>query len=220
MTELRAAEIRLAVTYAPQNARGAVGALFALDDALGNLLRSAREPMLAQMRLTWWHAQLEALDTAAPPAVPELRALADHVVGDAVTGANLARMVEGWEALIDDPPLDAAALTVHSDRRGGGLFAAIAACCGYGGDGVEDAGRGWALVDLAVHLGDAGKAEAARALAGPLLDSATRRHWGRKGRMLGALAHMARIDAAAKVPQEPGSPRRVARMAWHALSGR
>ncbi|GAA0728714.1 squalene/phytoene synthase family protein [Sphingomonas japonica] len=214
------AERSLALTYAPASARPAVRALFALDDALSGVLRTAAEPMIAQMRFTWWHAELSALDRTSPPSVPVLRDLAEHVVERGVTGEALARQVEGWEALFEDPALGEAAMLAHARLRGGGLFAAVAACSGYAGDGVEAAGQGWALADLAAHVREPHQRDAAFALARPLLDVATCQRWGRGGRTLGALAHLARIDASAATPSAPGSPRRVARMAWHALTGR
>ncbi len=213
-------ERSLAVTYAPRAARAGIAALFALDDALAGVLRSAREPMLAQMRLTWWHGQLEALDHAAPPAMPELRALAEHVVGHGVTGAELTRQVEGWEALIEQDAVDETAMLAHAEARGAALFGAVARLCGYDRAVVAEAGQGWALADLADHLSDVEAAQRARALAKPRLDRAVREHWGKRGRTLGALAHLARADLAPGQPVATGSPRRVARMAWHALTGR
>jgi phytoene synthase len=51
-------ERRLALAYAPGRARAATLGLFALDAALGNLVRAAREPLLGQMRLAWWREEL------------------------------------------------------------------------------------------------------------------------------------------------------------------
>jgi phytoene synthase len=82
-------------------------------------------------------------------------------------------------------------------------------------DPLGEAGRGWALADLAGHLSDPATAASARAAALPLLMSATRHRWSRAGRPLGALAHIARLDLAG-----PATPWRVARLAWHRLTGR
>src|SRR3546814_7046937 len=51
-------ELALAICYAPRKARAALAALFALDATLADVLRTTTEPMLGQMRLTWWHDAL------------------------------------------------------------------------------------------------------------------------------------------------------------------
>ena len=47
------ATFSLAMTYAPATKRPALEALFALDDTLAGILRTTREPLVGQMRLTW-----------------------------------------------------------------------------------------------------------------------------------------------------------------------
>jgi len=49
---------RLALAYAPAKARLQTLALFALDTRLAGLLRNSSEPMLAQLRLSWWRETL------------------------------------------------------------------------------------------------------------------------------------------------------------------
>lgn len=68
-------ERALAVRYAPLDAQPGMAALLALDERLGAILRSTREPLIGQMRLTWWHEALAALDTASAPAEPLLSTL-------------------------------------------------------------------------------------------------------------------------------------------------
>lgn len=180
-------------------------ALFALDVTLARLALGTKEPLVAQMRLTWWH---DALRSAQPPAHPILRALS------AVDGARAAAMVDGWQLLLDAP--DDAALAGFAHARGG-LFA-LAAAAIHADDPVDAAGRGWALADLALLTADPALARRARAAAAPLLAQATGQHWSASGRALGALAHLARIDL--DVPPHEGGARRVARLAWHRLTGR
>src|SRR3546814_17336884 len=60
-------ELALAICYAPRKARAALAALFALDATLADVLRTTTEPMLGQMRLTWWHDALTRLEAAPPP---------------------------------------------------------------------------------------------------------------------------------------------------------
>ncbi|RYD27134.1 MAG: hypothetical protein EOP89_05470, partial [Lysobacteraceae bacterium] len=64
------------MAHMPVPRRPAVEAVLALDRALGQILRTTREPMIGQMRLTWWHGALSDLDDKAPPAQPVLQGLA------------------------------------------------------------------------------------------------------------------------------------------------
>jgi 15-cis-phytoene synthase len=214
-------ETELAISYAPRACRPAVHALFALDAALGHVLRSTTEPLLGQMRLTWWWEALGRLDREAAPPEPVLRAIAASVLPLGITGARLGAMVDGWEALLEDP-LDEAAILRYGDMRGAGLFAIAGDVLDCGHDPIAEAGRGWALADLALHVRDDTVAAIARAAGAPALREANRTRWSRQGRMLGALARLGAIDLArpAGVPGRIGGPRRVARMGWHRLTGR
>ncbi|HVI98464.1 MAG TPA: squalene/phytoene synthase family protein [Sphingomonas sp.] len=214
-------EFALAISYAPRAARAPLGALFALDATLAQVLRTTTEPMLGQMRLTWWHDALVRLDAAPPPAEPVLSALAAEVLPAGVTGADLAQMVAGWEELLE-PEMDEAALLRHARERGGRLFDLAARIVGVDRPAIAPAGEGWALADLALHVGDPALAERARALARVRLDGAVEADWPRPVRMVGAFAHLARFDLAAPADAPPprGAPRRVARLLWHRLSGR
>lgn len=216
-------ESALVVGYARPARRPALAALLDLDSALAQVLRATREPLVGQMRLTWWHEALTRLDTAPPPAEPVLAALAATVLPRGVSGARLATMVDGWEELLDDDLSRDEAMMRFAERRGAGLFGMAGELLGaHPDDPLVAAGAGWALVDLARHLRDARTGEKALVMARAALGTATRSHWSRQARALGALAHLALLDAA--VPRDRplpiGSPRRVARLAWHRLTGR
>lgn len=201
-------EVQLVAAYAPATARAALSALWSLDARLASILRTTSEPMIGQMRLTWWHDAV-----GRPTAIagePVLAALAQA----AVAPAAAQRIVEGWEALLDGE--DNAALAQYASGRGSGLFAAAADALGAG-DAVEAAGAGWALVDLARHHSRADVARRALALAAERLAEAPI-GWSRAGRPLGMLTKLARRDLAGPEPQ--GSPRRIAALAVLALTGR
>ncbi|WP_193754622.1 squalene/phytoene synthase family protein, partial [Sphingomonas sanguinis] len=95
-------EQALAVGYAPASAREGFAALLDLDHQLASILQSTTEPMIGQMRLTWWYEALEKLDREPAPAHPVLQRLAESVLPGGVRGVDLAPMIEGWEALLDD----------------------------------------------------------------------------------------------------------------------
>lgn len=215
-------ESALALSYAPPALRPALTALLDLDSALAAVLRTTREPLVAQMRLTWWHEALTRLDSAAPPAEPILVSLAATVLPHGVSGARLATMIDGWEELLDED-LTHDEMMRFAERRGAGLFGMAGALLGArANDPLAAAGTGWALVDLARHLRDSSAGEKALISARSLLDAATRVRWSRETRALGALTHLALLDAAVPLdrPLPIGSPRRVARLAWHRLTGR
>jgi phytoene synthase len=204
-----ARERALILATAPARARAALAALLALDDALGSVLRTTREPMLGQMRLTWWNDALSRLDTVRSPPQPVLAALAASVLPHGVTGAVLAGMIDGWEELLDRGVLADDALVRFATARGGTLFRSAAHVLGSE-DRVDEAGRGWALSDLAVHSREPGRAPV---LAAPLLESAARQRWSRAGRPLGAMAHLAAMPRASPAAQ-------TARVLWHRVTGR
>lgn len=161
-------EVRgLALHFVPAASRARVHALWALDEALAQVVRTTTQPMIGQMRLTWWHERLMQLDTAPPPAEPILTTL--HPTGH---GAALAGLVEGWEMLLEPLPLDAGALATHAALRGETLFAATARMIGFA-PGPEGAGRGWAASDLARHCSDPATTAAAHRLAQVALAGAT-----------------------------------------------
>lgn len=215
-------ERALVLAYAPADRRAALAALLALDDALALLLRTTSEPALGQLRLAWWREALARLDTEPAPAEPVLQGIAQTLLPLGVTGASLVPIVHGWEVLIEEEALDADALRRFGEGRGT-LFVAAARALGAGaGDPAEAAGSGWALVDLGRNLRVPGEAAEAREQAERLLDHALARRWSARGRALGALAHLARMDLAlpADAPVPHGAPGRVGRLFWHRLTGR
>ncbi|MDT8758043.1 squalene/phytoene synthase family protein [Sphingomonas psychrotolerans] len=214
-------ERALALSYAPPHSRDALGALFALDDALAQLLRTTREPALGQMRLAWWREALARLDEEPAPAEPVLQAIAREVLPKGLRGAALVPIVHGWEVLIEEEMLDHDALERFAEGRGQVFVAAGTLVGTTPGDPLVAAGRGWALADLSRHLQGPDEAERARALATPLLDVAAAARWSRKGRALGALAHLARLDLRLPKGEQPriGAPHRVGRLLWHRLTG-
>ena len=213
------AERNLVLTYVRARCRAAIGALFVLDDALAEIVRTTREPAIGQMRLTWWHEALGKLDAAPPPAEPVLQTIARDLLPCGVRGSDAAAMIDGWDVLIEEPELDQDALRRFGAGRGGTLFALAAQALDAKVplEAVRVAGSGWALADLADGLSNSQEAEAARALALVQLRTALEQQWPRSLRPLGMLAHFARMDAK-RVP--PGSPKRLARVLWHRLTGR
>ena len=204
----------LAFSYAPDRSRAALEALFALDTALGNILRTTSEPLVGQMRLAWWREALQSLDTSGAPAEPVLQSLTALALPLGITGAALSAMVDGWEPLLGDSRLGS--IEDHARLRGRALFAmAGVALDAAEGDPVGEAGEGWALADLAANLSDPALASQARERAAAMLAHARRSRWSRNGRALGALALIADRQLSGPVP-----PSFVLRLARFRLTGR
>lgn len=198
--------------YASAQQRPALAALWALDETLAALLRTTSQPLIGQMRLTWWHDRLSSLADGLPPTEPVLAGLATHVLPAGVTPAMLAAVVEGWEELLEGGRLGAEAMERHGALRGAGLFACAARVLGAGRDPHEAAGRGWALADLARHVSDPEERALAWELARGALAEALAVRWSRAGRPLGALAVLAARD--------PAEPRDAPARTWWALRHR
>ncbi|AXJ96384.1 MULTISPECIES: squalene/phytoene synthase family protein [unclassified Sphingomonas] len=205
----------IALASAPAGARPALAGLFALDRRLGDIVRAARDPMIGQMRLTWWYEALGRLDAAPAPAEPILRALAADVLPNGIAGAALAAMIEGWEVLLDHAP-DADALDAYAKGRGETLFSLGCRILGADmGPQQRFAGRGWALADLAMHSSNPAVAQNAAQHATAALDTAFVVPWPPAARPLGSLALLVRLDGA------PGGPLgKTARLTRFRLFGR
>lgn len=140
---------RMAIAYAPASDRLRWVALFALDRRFAQIVRAAREPMLAQLRLSWWR------ETLALPA-------AERPVGDAVIAAltnwpdaaALVALADGWEGVLGEAPLDAAAFAALAGARGEAVAAIVRERAAAMTGDANALGYRWALADLAAHLSD------------------------------------------------------------------
>jgi phytoene synthase len=204
----------LALSYAPDRSRAALEALFALDTALGNVLRTTREPLVGQMRLAWWREALEGLDASGAPAEPVLQSLTAAALPLGITGRALGEVVDGWEPLLGD--IGVGMIDDHARLRGRALFTTAGMALDVApGDPVGDAGEGWALADLASNLSDPALASRARERAATLLAHAPQSRWSRNGRALGALALIAERQLSGPIP-----PTFVFRLARFRITGR
>jgi len=215
------ADIGLALTYVPPRDRGALAALFAIDRAMGDVVRSTKEPMLGPIRLAWWRERLEELDEGTEaPAEPRLQAVARELIPRGVTGRELAALESGWLRLFDPFPW-----SVQTSEaiwfRGNLLFGLGARAVRCSDERIQGAGGLWALVDAARHCSD----PESRAM---LIQQAQTFARGLGGvrfpgplRPLSMLAAIASRDARRGEPFErEGTPGRAAVMLRHRFSGR
>lgn len=209
----------LALSYVPARRRAAIEALWRLDAALGAVVAGSKDSMISRIKLVWWRDALERLDRDHAPAEPILQAVARDVLPVGVSGAELSAMEAAWTVLLSPDPLNAADLDAYA-ARGRLLFGLSARLLGVSDAGVERAGEGWALADLARHSGDDDDSGAALAAAKDRLSE--EQSWPSALRPLGMLAMLARRDVARGpgIFEPQGSPGRMWRMLRHRLTGR
>ena len=215
------ADIGLALTYAPLPNRGALAALFSLDRAMGDVVRTTKEPLLGPIRLAWWRERLEELDDdGTAPAEPRLQQAAAELIPRGVTGRELAALESGWPRMFDPFPW-----TVQTSEaiwfRGNLLFNLGARVVGRADERIQGAGGLWTLVDAARHCSDpqsramliAQARSFARGLAGVRFPGPLR--------PLSTLTVLAIRDCRRGEPFErEGTPGRAAAMLRHRFSGR
>lgn len=215
------ADIGLALTYVPVRRRGALAALFAIDRAMGEVVRSTREPMLGPIRLAWWRERLEELDQGrAAPAEPRLRRFQQELTPLGITGRDMAELEGAWLRLFDPFPWG-----IETSEaiwlRGNRLFGLGARVLGKPDQHLQETGGLWALVEVARHCSDM----SSRALLLKQGRSLAQRLGGEKFaaplRPLSMLAALAIRDCRRGEPFEAeGTPGRAAAMIRHRLSGR
>jgi len=108
------------------------------------VVRTAREPILAQLKLAWWRDRLSADPAGWPKGEPLLARLSGWT-----DPAGLVPLVDGWEGLLAEDP----AAPAMSEAFAGGRAAAmeaLAARLGCSGGAAAEAARQWALADLAL----------------------------------------------------------------------
>jgi len=131
-----------------------------LDARLAAIVRHAREPMLGQLRLTWWREPISGDTPSIDGADPLLALLSDF----ASDRQALAELAAGWELMLGERPLSTQFFGDLALARG----RALAECLSQEEPATADARRqaeNWALADIATHLGDQDEREAAVDLA-------------------------------------------------------
>ena len=202
------ADRELALLHMPGPVREAFRALFSIDLAMADVVARATEPNLARIKLAWWREQLEALDSAPPPAEPRLKAAAEELLPRGVAGAELAKLETGWAVLLDER-IEAQLVA----ERGSLLFTIGGRLLGSEDANVADAGALYALAAVG-RRGLPEMFEPARAIFEKLCSHRFRRNL----RPLTMLARAAARDLRLKEPE--GSRARLLGMLAHRWSGR
>lgn len=191
---------------------------------MGAIVAAAREPAIGAIRLIWWRDALCRLDESdAPiPTEPLLDRAARDLLSTGLRGQELARIEEGWTALLEAAAPGEPEITAHAEGRGGPLFAMSAVLLGATPDDAVRAGEGWALADLGHRLRNVEARRFARNLAAERLVQVDISRWPAMLRPLGLLVTLARQDAAMPADRlrRQGSPGRLLRALAYRLTGR
>ena len=190
--------------YWPVELRSAFDALFAIDDAMAEVVAAASQPALAAIKLAWWREALVRLDSAAPPPEPRLQAVAEQLISRGVSGTMVSGIEDGWTTLLDEQP-DMERIAARGER----LFAIGAVLLGGADDRLAEAGGLYALNDVARR----GLMETRAAVP-------ARHRFPRRLRPLTALAKLAARDLRHGWPMEPeATPRRALALIVHRMFG-
>ncbi len=147
------AEQTLALAHASGGHRTRLAAFLKLDRRLGQFVSQSKEIMLTQMRIAWWRDQLAKPVIDRPTGDVVLDALGVHWAGEETA---LTALVDGWEALLAQPPLpDEAALEFVGGRAS--CFAGMARLAHCDPGNASHCGVIWAFADLAAKISDAGE---------------------------------------------------------------
>ena len=189
--------------------RPAFDALFAIDDAMADVVAGSTQPALGAIKLAWWRERLIDLDQGKVPAEPRLQAAWTQLLPRGVSGEELSDLEAGWAALLDQSP-DMASVA----DRGTRLFelAARLLRVEFRDETLRVAGRMFA-----------GASAARRGFFGvPALGGSGRTKSPRRARPLTALAALAARDLRRGGPPfEPeGTPGRAFTILKHRVTGR
>ena len=213
-------DFALALSYVPARDRAVLRALFEIDAAMGDVVRTTSEPALGAIRLAWWRERLEDLDSGAVPAEPRLQSVVSQLLPRGVAGRDIAALEDGWLRLFDPFPWELR--TAEAIRfRGRRLFGLAASVLGERSGEIEAAGDAWALTDAARHCSDSDSRAVLLNQARTLGREIAGTKIGSSLRPLSMLGVLAIRDAARGEPFEPeGTPRRAAIMLRHRMTGR
>ena len=133
-------------------ARADVIALYALNLELARIADAVREPLMGEIRLTWWREAIEEIFAGRPVRRhPVVEALAGAIQRRGLTAAPFEAMIEARFADIDAEPFaDLDAIEAYLDATAGGVMALAAQVLGAGeAAAVTPAARAWGLAGLA-----------------------------------------------------------------------
>lgn len=138
---------------AGQVARADLIALYAFNHELARATEAAREPLVQEIRLTWWREALDEVFAGRPPRRhPVVEALAETIGRHALPAAAFETLIEARIEAIEAPaPADEAAVHRHVDATAGTLMGLAASILDPAAPtaATQAAARAWGLAGLA-----------------------------------------------------------------------
>lgn len=138
---------QLAIAYAPLNIRSAFALLLQIDNRFAEILRNAREPMIAQIKMAWWREAFASPAEARPKGEPLLHAL--NEVGEYIPLSALEALAAAWEHLLGNERFSQELVDAHAELRAEAIFLTYAGWMGTVQD-MRPIGRIWALEALRI----------------------------------------------------------------------
>jgi phytoene synthase len=148
----------LTLLHAPAAARPALAALYALNLELGRIRELVSEPLLGEIRLTWWREAVEGAYAGHPRAHPLVQAIASHLPARGVPQDGLDALIEARTAdIVNEQPRTVDDLVQYVAATAGQLTWLAAVAC-TGSTDVEPtaaraAGRAWGLTGVIRAVG-------------------------------------------------------------------
>ena len=139
----------LAMAYTPVAFRPAFDLMLQLDARFADIVRKAREPMIAQIKLAWWRDAFAAEPALRPKGEPLLQALG--ACGDIIPLLALEDLVSAWELLLGEGQWAAQDVEKHAALRGGAIFGSYVVWIGEACD-ISALSNQWALDALRLEF--------------------------------------------------------------------
>ncbi|WP_379921320.1 squalene/phytoene synthase family protein [Erythrobacter sp. R86502] len=159
-------EAELALAWSAPKVRAPLSIALHLDRRLARIVSRTTEPMLGQMRLTWWREALAKPIADRPRGDAVLDAVGKHW---AAREAWLMSIIDGWEILVTAPKLEQNEAARFGASRGAFFGAFVPDASINVSARLALAGSRWALADAATAVSSEAERAAliasARALA-------------------------------------------------------
>ncbi len=159
--EKLANEAELALAHSGPEMRNLLRIFLQLDARIGRIVAGTNEPMLGQMRLAWWRDVLTMPIEKRPQGDAVLDAIGAHW---ADRSGELTTLIDAWEHLLGEPPLDQTDAMAFLTGRRDGLLAVYGDRAQIQAGGAQRdtrpnpayarAGWYWACADLAANVSD------------------------------------------------------------------
>ncbi|MEO0412046.1 MAG: squalene/phytoene synthase family protein [Pseudomonadota bacterium] len=117
--------------FADPRDQPALIALQAYNGELARIRESVSEPMLGEIRLTWWREALEGAEVGNVREHPVVKALAPHIQNGALGSDALLSMIDARQQdLYEEGPKDRRSVSDYAASTGGALYSLAIAASG------------------------------------------------------------------------------------------